>query len=74
MKEESFEVKMEKLEKIAIDLEKGNLNLDESVKLFEVGMKISKECSEFLENAEKKIKVLLEEIGEIKEEDFEVKD
>lgn len=74
MKEESFEVKMEKLEKIAIDLEKGNLNLDESVKLFEEGMKISKECSEFLENAEKKIKVLLEENGEIKEEDFEVKD
>lgn len=74
MKEESFEIKMEKLEKIALDLEKGNLNLDESVKLFEEGIKISKECSEFLENAEKKIKVLLESNGEIKEEDFEVKD
>ena len=67
---ENFENKIEKLDAIANELEKGNLNLDESVKKFEEGMKLSKECSKILEDAERRIKILLEENGEIKEEDF----
>lgn len=71
MEEESFETKMENLEQIVTELEKGNLNLDESVKKFEEGMKISKECSKMLESAEKRITILLEENGEIVEENFD---
>ncbi len=68
----SFEEQMIALEKIINELENGNLNLDDSVVKFEEGMNISKECSKMLENAEKKITILLnDENGEKKEENFE---
>lgn len=70
IKEESFEEKILKLEEIVAELEKGNLSLDDSVQKFEEGIKISKECSKMLESAEKKISILLEQDGELKEEDF----
>ena len=67
----SFEEKMKKLEEIATELEKGDLDLDTSVSKFEEGMKLSKECSEILEKAEKKITMLLKgEDGELVEENF----
>ena len=61
---------MENLEKIVTELEKGDLNLDESIAKFEDGIKISKECNKILEEAEKKITILLEKDGEVKEENF----
>ena len=68
----SFEEQIIELEKIISELENGNLNLDDSVVKFEEGMKISKECNKMLENAEKKITILLnDENGEKKEENFE---
>ena len=68
----SFEEQIQELEKIINELENGNLNLDDSVIKFEDGMKISKECNKMLENAEKKITILLnDENGEKKEENFE---
>ena len=67
----SFEENMKKLEEIAVELEKGDLDLDSSVAKFEEGMKISKKCSEMLENAEKKITMLIKgEGGELAEEKF----
>lgn len=70
-KEVSFEDNMKKLEEIAVELEKGDLDLDTSVKKFEEGMKISKECSEMLEKAEKKITMLIKgDDGELTEENF----
>ena len=71
MSKDNFEESMEKLEKIVTELENGNLNLDESVKRFEEGMKIAKQCNTILENAEKKITILLEKDGELKEESFD---
>ena len=69
MKEDiSFEEAMESLEKIAGELEKEDLSLDESVKKFEEGMELSKKCNEILESAEKKITILID--GE--EKDFNV--
>ena len=65
---------MEQLEKIVTELEKGDLNLDESVKKFEQGMKISKKCNDILENAEKKITILLKQENGIKEENFETEE
>lgn len=70
----SFEEQMEDLEKIVFELENGNLNLDESVNKFEEGIKISKECNKILEEAEKKITILVNENGEMKEENFETED
>lgn len=67
----NFEESMKKLETIVVELENGNLNLDESVKKFEEGIKIAKQCNNMLEEAEKKITILLEKDGELKEEDFE---
>ena len=70
-KKESFEDLMQTLENIVQTLEKGDLNLDDSVAKFEEGMKISKECSKMLESSEKRISILLENSnGEIKEENF----
>ena len=71
MSGENFEESMKTLETIVTELENGNLNLDESVKKFEEGMKIAKQCNDMLENAEKKITILLEKDGELKEEDFD---
>lgn len=70
MVKSSFEDNIENLEKIVNELEKGNLNLDESISKFEEGIKISKECNNILEEAEKKITILLEKDGQIKEENF----
>lgn len=67
----SFEDNMKKLEEIATELEKGDLDLDTSVSKFEQGMKISKQCSEILEKAEKKITMLIKgDNGDITEENF----
>jgi exodeoxyribonuclease VII small subunit len=63
MSKENFEESMKTLEGIVSELENGNLNLDESVKKFEEGMKIAKQCNTILESAEKKITILLEKDG-----------
>ena len=68
--EENFEQNMEELEKIVQELEKGNLNLDESIKKFEKGMQISKKCNQFLEEAEKKITVLIQDNDKMVEEEL----
>ena len=66
----NFEDAMKQLESIANELEKGNLTLDESVKKFEEGMNLSKKCKDFLNSAEKKITMLINDGGEIKEDNF----
>ena len=70
MKEINFEDAMKKLEEITSELEKGDLSLDESVKKFEEGIKLSKECNKILEDSEKKINILINENGNITEENF----
>ena len=64
----NFEKNMSDLENIVTELEKGDLNLDESISKFEEGIKISKQCNKILEDAEKKIIILLEK--DVKEENF----
>lgn len=66
----NFEEAMKQLEEIANVLENGNLSLDESVNKFEEGMKLSKKCNDFLDQAEKKITMLINDGEEIKEENF----
>lgn len=71
MSELNFEETMKKLEQIAGELEKGDLNLEESVAKFEQGIELSKQCNKYLEEAEKRITILLQKDGEIKEEKFD---
>ena len=69
--ETSFEEKMQNLEGIVQELESGKLNLDDSMKKFEEGMKLSKKCTDYLDKAEKKITLLVQgNDGELKEEAF----
>lgn len=70
----NFEESMKKLETIVTELENENLNLDESVKKFEEGMKMAKQCNNILEETEKKITILLENDGELKEENFQTEE
>lgn len=67
----NFEEAMKKLEEITAELEKNDLDLDTSVSKFEEGMKLSKECSNMLEEAEKRISVLIKTEDGVEEEDFE---
>ena len=67
--EESFEYLIEKLESITNKLEKETLSLNEAVTLFEEGMQTSKKCNEELENAEKRISIILD-TDNLKEENF----
>jgi exodeoxyribonuclease VII small subunit len=60
-KEKSFEASLAKLEEIVTQLEEGDLSLEESLKLFEDGVKLSRECKERLEQAERRIEVLLKD-------------
>ena len=55
-----FEEHLTKLESIVEKLEKGDLTLDDSVKLFEEGMKLSEACKAELEQAEGRIQVLVQ--------------
>lgn len=69
--DENFEELMSELEEITSKLESEKLSLDESMKLFEKGIEISKKCNTKLENAEKKITILLNaESDNMTEEDF----
>lgn len=56
-----FEQAMARLETIVAELEKGDLPLDESLKIFEEGIRLSKNCLKVLEEAERKIEVLVQD-------------
>jgi len=54
-----FEDSIKELEKIVESLEKGDCGLSESLDLFEKGIKLSKECNDMLDKAEKRVSVLI---------------
>ena len=66
-----FEDNITKLDEIVKKLEGGNAALDECVALFEDGVKLTDECIKMLDNAEHKIKLLVQnKDGEVSETDF----
>lgn len=67
-----FEKKLGRLEEIVGAMENGDLSLEESLKLFEEGVKLSRECHQQLNVAEQKVKALLkiDEMGQPVTEDF----
>lgn len=58
---ETFESSLNELERIVKQLEDGDMPLEESLKLFENGVRLSRECRERLTNAERRIEVLMRE-------------
>ena len=55
----SFEAQLASLERIVRELERGDLPLERSLELFEQGVRLSRECQERLNEAERRIEVLL---------------
>ena len=71
-KTKSFEIKMKRLEEIINKMESSGIDLEDSIKLFEEGMDLSKECQNLLDKAEEKVKVLTQRpSGESQTKDFE---
>ena len=67
----SFEEAVRRLEKISSELEREKIALDQSLKLYEEGVKLVRYCNKMLEDAERKIKLLsVNSDGEIEERDF----
>jgi exodeoxyribonuclease VII small subunit len=68
----TFENAMKRLEGIVEALERGDLGLDEALKKFQEGIKLSKFCSNKLDETERKVSILLkDEEGNIREEPFQ---
>jgi exodeoxyribonuclease VII small subunit len=61
MVKKNFETSMKRLEEIVHDLEKGDLPLEDSLKVFEEGMDLIKFCSDKLEEVEQKVTMLVKE-------------
>jgi exodeoxyribonuclease VII small subunit len=67
-----FEEALSRLEKAVKALEKGDLPLEESLKVFEEGVKLSKSCLKLLEEAERKVEILLrDKDGQRRERPFD---
>ncbi len=58
-KPKTFESSLEELERIVRELEQGELPLEKSLELFEQGVKLSRECQERLNQAERRIEILM---------------
>lgn len=66
----SFEQALARLENIVKELESGETALEESLVLFEEGVRLSGVCSNLLQNAKQKVEILIETADGIKKEDF----
>ena len=72
MAKDSFEKDLKRLEEIVARMEGQDVGLDESMKLFEEGIKLSRLCSQKLDKAEKKVKILTsDDNGNITAEPFD---
>jgi exodeoxyribonuclease VII small subunit len=59
--EKSFEASLGELERIVEQLEAGDLPLEQSLELFERGVRLSRECQKRLDEAERKVEILLKD-------------
>lgn len=74
MEEKKFEDAMKDLEEIVRRLESGDLPLEESLKIFEQGVALSRYCFNKLEEAEKRVSILVKDQGGLKREPFETEE
>jgi len=65
-----FEEAMEELEKLVEQMERGDISLEESLKSFERGIRLTRACQQALQEAEQKVQILLEKNGQQSLEPF----
>ncbi len=65
-----FEESLSKLEELVERMENGDLSLEDSLKSFEEGIKLTRDCQKALKTAEQKVKLLIEQNGEAVEKPF----
>ncbi len=70
MAEVSFEKSINELEEIVKKLEQGELSLDEMLSLFEKGISLSKLCNKLLNEAEKKVNILIKKDDTVQKQEF----
>ncbi|GAA6169984.1 exodeoxyribonuclease VII small subunit [Sessilibacter corallicola] len=70
-KHPDFESALSELEELIEQLESGDLSLDASLKAFEKGVKLTRECQQRLTEAEQKVQKLVAEQGQLSLEDFD---
>lgn len=66
-----FEEALSKLEALVSTMEAGDLSLEQSLKAFEEGVKLTRECQSQLAEAEQRVHKLMEQDGELRSVDFE---
>lgn len=71
-REQNFESSLAHLEQIVAQLESGDLPLERALELFEEGVGLARRCQSQLEEAERKVEILLRERGEVKVVPFDL--
>ena len=66
-----FEQQLESLEALVGSLESGDLSLEDSLKSFETGIKVARECQQALKTAEQKVELLMRQGDELVSQSFE---
>ena len=66
-----FEDSLQRLEKSGDELEKGNVPLEQALKLFDEGVQLSASCRKELEEAEGKVEILLKQNGKLQPEPYD---
>lgn len=69
-----FEQALSELENLVTKMEAGDLSLEESLQAFETGVKLTREAQARLNAAEQRVKILMEEQGQLVEADFAAED
>ncbi len=72
MKKSKFEASLKRLEEIVATLEDGNLSIEESLKLFEEGVRLSRLSNKILDDAERRVEILVKGEGSLTREPFAV--
>ena len=67
-----FEECLQRLEEVVNQLERGDVPLEQALKLFEEGVQLSNGCRKELEEAEGKVEILLKQNGKLQAEPFEI--
>ena len=69
-----FEDSLSKLERLVEQMEDGEFSLEESLKAFEEGIKLTRECQQALKKAEQKVQMLIQKNGELGSIPFDAED
>jgi exodeoxyribonuclease VII small subunit len=70
-KKVDFEHSLEQLEELVAQMDEGELSLEDSLKAFEKGIKLTRSCQQALKEAEQKVQLLMGEGDELVVEDFD---